>query len=64
MPETTTPERSEEIPDATVRAVAERMLQRYESQYAADHLTWRDFADDARGDLAAALPFLRRGRRG
>lgn len=58
MPEPTTPERSDEIPEPAVRAVAERMLQRYESEYQANHLTWRDFADDARSDLAAALPHL------
>lgn len=57
--EPTMPGHGSEIPNAAVRAVAERMLRRYESEYQADHLTWRDFADDARDDLAAALPHLR-----
>lgn len=36
-----------------VRALADNALQRYEQVYSAEHLTWRDFADDARADLAA-----------
>jgi hypothetical protein len=47
-----------EIPEAAVQAVAEQMLRRYDSQYSAAHLTWRDFADDARADLEAAAPSL------
>ena|SRR6185312_10928061 len=46
------------IPDAAIQAVAGQMLGRYESQYDAAHLTWRDFADDARADLEAAAPLL------
>lgn len=49
---------NEQIPIEAVRVVAERMLQRYASEYQADHLRWSDFADDACGDLAAALPHL------
>ncbi len=46
------------VTEAAVQIVAEQMLRRYESEYNADHLTWRDFADDARADLDAALPAL------
>lgn len=41
-----------------VRIVAERMLQRYASEYDADHMSWRDFEADARGDLDAVAPLL------
>jgi len=47
-----------EIPEQAVQAVAERMFRRYESEYSAGHLSWRDFADDARADLEAAAPLL------
>lgn len=53
MPE---PMKPEEVPAELVQPVAEQMLRRYDSEYGADHLTWRDFADDARSDLAAVLP--------
>lgn len=45
-----------DIPPEAVQHAAEVVLRQYESQYQADHLTWRDFADDAREVLAAALP--------
>jgi hypothetical protein len=47
-----------DVPETAVQAVAERMFRRYESEYSAAHLSWRDFADDARADLAAAAPIL------
>lgn len=47
-----------EIPDEAVQIVAKRMFRRYESEYDAGHLSWRDFADDARADLEAAAPVL------
>lgn len=47
------------VTDAAIQIVAEQMLRRYESQYSAEHLSWRDFADDAKEDLQAALPALR-----
>jgi hypothetical protein len=50
-----------EIPEAAVQAAAEVLFRDYESQYAADHLTWRDFAALARQSLEAALPHLRPG---
>ena len=46
------------VTDAAVQLVAEQMLRRYDSQYSSNHLSWRDFADDAREDLEAALPAL------
>jgi hypothetical protein len=47
-----------DYPDTAVRHAAEVMLRNYDSQYNADHLTWRDFADDARAVLDAAAPDL------
>jgi hypothetical protein len=47
-----------EIPDAAVRAAAEKLLRQYESEYSADHLTWRDFKDPAREVLEAAAPAM------
>jgi hypothetical protein len=47
-----------DIPEAAVKAVAEVMFREYESEYQADHLTWRDFADSARLILEAAAPAL------
>lgn len=44
--------------EAAVQIVAERMYQRYYSQYQSDQISWKDFADDARGDLQAAWPAL------
>lgn len=46
------------IPEAAIRAVAEVRLRQYGSEYEASHLTWYDFADDARELLEAALPHL------
>lgn len=50
------------VTDAAVQIVAEQMLRRYDSQYSSNHLSWRDFADDARADLEAALPALTSGQ--
>jgi hypothetical protein len=47
-----------DYPDEAVQRAAEVMLRQYETQYDAAHLTWRDFADDARAILDAALPAL------
>ncbi|HEX3778412.1 MAG TPA: hypothetical protein VHX38_02010 [Pseudonocardiaceae bacterium] len=41
--------------EALIEAVAANHLRRYESQYQADHLTWRNFADDAAEDVDALL---------
>lgn len=49
-----------DIPDAAVQVAAERMLRRHEPEHSAAHLTWRDFAGDARAALDAAAPLLRR----
>lgn len=43
-----------EVTEAMVQAAAEVLLADYASQYQADHLTWRDFADLARAALEAA----------
>jgi hypothetical protein len=47
-----------DYPGTAVQHAAEVMLRQYESQYNAEHLTWRDFADDARAILDAAAPDL------
>lgn len=47
-----------EIPDAAVQLVAQRLYDRYESEYVADHLSWRDFADEARANLDVAAHLL------
>jgi hypothetical protein len=39
--------------DDAVKLLAGNAHARYASVYEADHLSWRDFADDAREDLAA-----------
>ena len=43
------------LTDEAVQRAAEVMYRQYDSQYGADHLTWRDFANDARAILTAAL---------
>lgn len=48
---------------AAIEAVARRHFRRYESEYSASHLTWRDFAEDAAEDVAAAVPHLTRDLR-
>lgn len=53
--ENMTTDRGERITDEDVRVVAEQMLRRYESEYSAGHLTWLDFAVDARADLETAF---------
>lgn len=45
-----------DLPDASVKAAAEVLFRQYESEYAAGHLTWRDFEADAREILEAAAP--------
>jgi hypothetical protein len=47
-----------DLPDEAVQRAAGVMLSQYGSQYNASHLTWRDFADDARAVLEAAVPAL------
>jgi hypothetical protein len=47
-----------DIPDAAVQLVAERMLGHHKAAHPESHLTWRDFAGDARADLEAAAPLL------
>lgn len=34
-----------------VQALADNALHRYEQEYNAEHLSWQDFAADARADL-------------
>jgi hypothetical protein len=46
------------VPEDAVRAGAEVLLCYYGSEYDAGHLTWRDFADEAREVLEAAVPAL------
>lgn len=41
--------------DRAVQAAAEVLLRDYQSEYDADHLTWRDFAGLARKVLEAAV---------
>ena len=43
-----------DLPESAVQAAAEVLLRDYESQYSADHLTWRDFEELARRVLNAA----------
>jgi predicted metal-dependent phosphoesterase TrpH len=38
-----------------VTANAENILRRYGSEFPADHLTWQDFANEAREDLILAI---------
>lgn len=40
--------------EAAKQTVAGNHLRRYESQYQADHLSWRDFYDEADEDVQAA----------
>jgi len=47
-----------DCPPEAVQYAAEVMLRQYESQYDAAHLTWHDFADDARAVLGAAASSL------
>jgi hypothetical protein len=47
-----------DYPDTAIQHAAEVMLRQYESQYSAEHLTWRDFAGDARAILDAVAPDL------
>jgi hypothetical protein len=47
-----------DIPDEAVQRAAEVMFRQFESQYDVGQQTWRDFADDARAILEAALPAL------
>jgi|ERR1700722_4055527 len=47
-----------EIPETALQAAAETLFRQYESEYSADHLTWRDFTDPAREVLEAAAPAM------
>jgi hypothetical protein len=47
-----------DFPESAIRHCAEVMFRQYESEYNADHLTWRDFAGDARAILDAAAADL------
>lgn len=46
------------ITDEAIEAAAGVMLRVYDSQYNASHLTWHDFADEAREVLTAAAPYI------
>ena len=48
-----------EIPEEAVEAAADKRLEQYGLEYDSTHLTWRDFAGEAREILTAALPHLR-----
>jgi hypothetical protein len=48
-----------DLTERAVEAVAENMLRRYEQEYNADHLTWRNFEDAAREDVDAVLAIFR-----
>lgn len=47
-----------DLPETAIQHCAEVMFRQYESEYNADHLTWRDFADPARAILDAAAADL------
>lgn len=49
-------QRKPDLPPEAVQHAAEVMLRQYESMWGAGHLGWREFEDDAREVLAAALP--------
>jgi hypothetical protein len=44
-----------EVSEDAVQRAAEVMLRQYDRRYSSGHLTWRDFADDAREILTVAL---------
>jgi hypothetical protein len=44
-----------EVSEDAVQRAAEVMLRQYDRQYSSGHLTWRNFTDDAREILTAAL---------
>lgn len=46
------------VTEKAVQAAAKKRAQHYESEYDSTHLTWQDFAGEAREILTAALPFL------
>lgn len=47
------------IPEAAVQAVAEKLMNDYESEYTlAPNATWRDWEEQARTAILAALPYL------
>ena len=48
-----------DLTDRIVRKLAENQLRRYESEYQADHLTWRDFTESAAEDAATAFRVLK-----
>lgn len=52
-----------EVTAEMVQAAAEVRLRQYGSEYAASHLTWRDFADEAKEVLEAALATQQCGER-
>lgn len=52
------PMRTEDVPEAAVQALAEKLLRDYESEHNADHLTWQDFARLSREQLAVAWPHM------
>lgn len=52
--------RTQDVPGEAVHAVAETLYRHYDSEYGASHLTWMDFADEARELIQAAAPHLRK----
>jgi len=44
-----------DLSEAAVEAAARVLLADYETQYAAEHITWKDFAELARAALQAAI---------
>lgn len=47
-----------DLNETLIETVATQHLRRYASEYYADHLTWRNFAVEAREDVAAVLRVL------
>lgn len=46
------------IPEEVVQAVAEKLYRDYDSEFGADHLSWRDFEGQARELLGVAAPLI------
>jgi hypothetical protein len=46
------------IPEEVVQAVAEKLYRDYDSEFGADHLSWRDFEGQARELLSVAAPLI------
>ncbi|MEV0382366.1 hypothetical protein [Nonomuraea sp. NPDC050643] len=47
-----------DLPEEAVQAAAEVLYREYDSEFGADHLSWRDFTSTARAALVAAAPVI------